>query len=340
LYFRERCSSSFDESCLAIRDFYTKGEDSHGLSKYWAHVDGIPLINTCPICTNIGFQALITALPVGKFKYAPKCFLAGTDVLMADGDTKDIEDIEVGDMVMATDPETGKQGPRRVTRLIRSEGEKQLNTLTILTPDGPENLTATREHPFWSPSERAWVEAGDLAPGMTLRTDTGEAVEIAGNKSFTKRTRTYNFTVDELHTYYVLAGATPVLVHNSCGVFSNSMPGTLGRELALAERLGVKPSGAGSAGFDSAVASGTVKWAVREDGSLVVIPKFVNGQEISHSVLTRGAPVRAAGEADIAGSSGDGYFGLEINNHSGHFLPSTESLQVGRDAFGAAGVHF
>ncbi|MEU2133777.1 hypothetical protein, partial [Streptomyces sp. NPDC018352] len=49
LYFRERCSSSFDESCLAIRDFYTKGEDSHGLPKYWAHVDGIPLINTCPI---------------------------------------------------------------------------------------------------------------------------------------------------------------------------------------------------------------------------------------------------------------------------------------------------
>ncbi|WTU47885.1 HINT domain-containing protein [Streptomyces sp. NBC_00057] len=104
-----------------------------------------------------------------------------------------------------------------MTRLIRSEGEKQLNTLTILTPDGPEKLTATREHPFWSPSERAWVEAGDLTPGMTLRTDTGETVEITGNKSFTKRTKTYNFTVDELHTYYVLAGTTPVLVHNTCG---------------------------------------------------------------------------------------------------------------------------
>ncbi|MFF3127582.1 polymorphic toxin-type HINT domain-containing protein [Streptomyces sp. NPDC057908] len=217
LYFRERCSFSFDESCFAIRDFYTKGEDSQGLPKYWAHVDDIPLVNTCPICTNIGFDALMTALPVGKFKYAPKCFLAGTDVLMADGDTKNIEDIEVGDMVMATDPETGKQGPRKVTRLIRSEGEKQLNTLTILTPDGPEKLTATREHPFWSPSERAWVETGELAPGMTLRTDTGETVEITGNKSFTKRTKTYNFTVDELHTYYVLAGSTPVLVHNSCG---------------------------------------------------------------------------------------------------------------------------
>ncbi|WP_280725405.1 hypothetical protein [Kitasatospora sp. MAA4] len=27
----------------------------------------------------------------------------------------------------------------------------------------------------------------------------------------------YNLTVADLHTYYVLAGATPVLVHNSCG---------------------------------------------------------------------------------------------------------------------------
>lgn len=88
------------------------------------------------------------------------------------------------------------------------------------------------------------------------------------------------------------------------------------------------------------VGSGTVKWAVREDGGLVVIPKFVDGQEISHSVLTRGAPVRAAGEADIAGSSRDGFFGLDINNHSGHFLPSGESLQIGREAFTAAGVHF
>ncbi|WP_412103894.1 RHS repeat-associated core domain-containing protein [Streptomyces californicus] len=217
LYFRERCSFSFSESCFAIRDFYTKGEDSRGLPKYWAHVDDIPIINTCPICQNIGFQALLTALPVGKFKYAPKCFLAGTDVLMGDGKTKDIEDIEVGDMVMATDPETGEQGSRRVTRLIRNEGEVRLNTLTILTPEGPEELTATHEHPFWSPSEQSWIEAGALTPEMTLRTDTGATVEIAGNKAFTKRTKTYNFTVDELHTYYVLAGETPVLVHNSCG---------------------------------------------------------------------------------------------------------------------------
>ncbi|MEU5825859.1 polymorphic toxin-type HINT domain-containing protein [Streptomyces sp. NPDC047803] len=226
LYFRGRCSFSWDQSCSAIRDFYTKGVDSRGLPKYWAHVDDIPLTDTCPICGNIGFEALMATLPIkGRVKFGPNCFLAGTDVLMADGKSKKIEDIEVGDMVLATDPETGEQGPRRVTRLIRSEGKKQLNTLTILTPDGPEKLTATREHPFWSPSEQAWVETGDLTPGMTLRTETGATVEIAGNKFFTKRTKTYNFTVEELHTYYVFAGATPILVHNSCGEYSQMYEG-------------------------------------------------------------------------------------------------------------------
>ncbi|WKX73552.1 polymorphic toxin-type HINT domain-containing protein [Streptomyces sp. XD-27] len=146
-----------------------------------------------------------------------KCFLAGTDVLMADGTTKDIEDVELGDKVLATDPETGESGARDVTRLIRTEDDKRFNTLSIATADGIETLTATHEHPFWSPSEDRWVEAGGLRPGMSLRTDDGHTVIVTANKPFTRHARTYNLTVGGLHTYYVLAGETPVLVHNSNG---------------------------------------------------------------------------------------------------------------------------
>ncbi|WP_228473087.1 polymorphic toxin-type HINT domain-containing protein [Streptomyces cyaneochromogenes] len=147
-----------------------------------------------------------------------KCFLAGTDVLLADKSARDIEDVEVGDEVLATDPETGETGPRKVTRLIVTKDDKLFNELSIATADGIEKLTATYEHPFWSPSERSWVEAGDLKPGMTLLTDEGDTVIVTANRSFTKHARTYNLTVDDLHTYYVLAGETPVLVHNAnCG---------------------------------------------------------------------------------------------------------------------------
>ncbi|MGW7710795.1 polymorphic toxin-type HINT domain-containing protein [Streptomyces sp. NPDC054771] len=145
------------------------------------------------------------------------CFLAGTEVLMADGGKKEIEKIKVGDMVLATDPETGRSGGRKVTALIVTEGDKSLNELTIETTEGEEKLTATSEHPFWIPSERRWVEAGDLRAGMKLRTSDGSAAEVRANRAYGEHARTYNFTVEDMHTYYVLAGATPVLVHNTCG---------------------------------------------------------------------------------------------------------------------------
>ncbi|MDQ0943493.1 polymorphic toxin-type HINT domain-containing protein [Streptomyces sp. V1I1] len=146
-----------------------------------------------------------------------KCFLAGTGVKMADGSSKNIEDIKVGEKVLATDPETGETGPREVTQLIVTEHDKHFNELTIETDVGLENLTATHEHPFWSPSERQWIEAGELKPGMTLLTDDGTTLTVQANRPFSKHARTYNLTVDDLHTYYVLAGQTPVLVHNSGG---------------------------------------------------------------------------------------------------------------------------
>lgn len=144
-----------------------------------------------------------------------KCFLAGTDVLMADGKTKDIEEVKLGDKVQATDPETGEAGAREVTRLIVTEDDKRFNTLSVATDRGIETLTATHEHPFWSPSENRWVEAGQLKPAMTLLTDDGTTVIVTANRAYAKHARTYNLTVDDLHTYYVLAGETPVLVHNS-----------------------------------------------------------------------------------------------------------------------------
>jgi RHS repeat-associated protein len=154
----------------------------------------------------------------GSSKKSPSgcnCFLAGTDVLMADGTTKDIEDIKLGDKVRTTDPETGETRTRKVTRLIHVDSDKHFNKLSISTTDGTEHLTATQEHPFWSPSENNWVTAGHLKPGMTLLTANGTTVTVTANHTYTQHIRTYNLTIDELHTYYVLAGQTPVLVHNA-----------------------------------------------------------------------------------------------------------------------------
>lgn len=164
------------------------------------------------------------------------CFLPGTDVLMADRTTKDIEDVKPGDKVLATDPETGDTGPRAVTRLIVTDSDKHFNELSIAAEEGVEHLTATYEHPFWSPSEKRWTEAQHFEAGMTLLTDDGSTVIVTENRPFTQRARTYNLTVEGLHTYYVLAGTTPVLVHNSsCDHIALGLQEVDGNPMALDE---------------------------------------------------------------------------------------------------------
>ncbi|MGW1937927.1 polymorphic toxin-type HINT domain-containing protein [Streptomyces goshikiensis] len=167
-----------------------------------------------------------------------KCFLAGTKILMADGTNKNIEDIAVGDEVKATDPETGETGSRRVDQLIITEDDKHFNTLSIATEDGIEELTATHEHPFWSPSLKAWVEARNLTPGSTLLTDDGKTVIVTANKPSTKHAVTYNLNVNDLHTYYVLAGETPILVHN-CNNLAGDVAKFPGQAHALDEHVNV-----------------------------------------------------------------------------------------------------
>jgi hypothetical protein len=52
---------------------------------------------------------------------------------------------------------------------------------------------------------------------MTLRTASGATATVEDVRYFERRQRTHDLTVTEIHTYYVLAGAAPVLVHNCNG---------------------------------------------------------------------------------------------------------------------------
>lgn len=151
---------------------------------------------------------------------APHSFLPGTLVLLADGTSKKIEKIRPGDKVAVTDPETGETTVREVANTIVTEDDKHFVDLTIQAESGdPAALISTTTHPFWVESEGSWVDAGDLEPGMTLRTPAGDTVTLQATRHFDQRQRTHDLTVTGIHTYYVLAGTKPVLVHNSsCGI--------------------------------------------------------------------------------------------------------------------------
>jgi RHS repeat-associated protein len=157
-----------------------------------------------------------THSPTGSAGSSCHSFLPGTKVLLADGSTKPIEDVDTGDLVLATDPETGETVARTVVAAITTEYDKDFTVLTVTTEHGPERLVATDTHPFWVPEADAWIDAGDLLPGQWLRTSSGTHVQISAITRYTQQQRTHDLTVAELHTYYVLAGAAPLLVHN-CG---------------------------------------------------------------------------------------------------------------------------
>ncbi|WP_164410084.1 RHS repeat-associated core domain-containing protein [Streptomyces salinarius] len=146
-------------------------------------------------------------------------FVAGTEVQLADGGTKAIEDVEIGDRVTVTDPESGKTEAREVVDTIVTQHDENFVQVTV-DQDGEAaqgSLTATTTHPFWSPSADGWIEGGELRTGMTLRTPDGRSAKITALRHFTMPQVTYDLTIEGVHTYYVRAGETPVLVHNCNG---------------------------------------------------------------------------------------------------------------------------
>ncbi|MFF5639506.1 polymorphic toxin-type HINT domain-containing protein [Streptomyces sp. NPDC012825] len=161
----------------------------------------------------------------GAAALAKECnsFVPGTKVLMANGTTKPIEKVRVGDKVLAADPETGTVRSETVTAEIKGQGTKRLVNLAI-DVDGPggtktARISATAGHPFWVAALGKWVDATDLRPDQMLQTNAGTYLRIdAIQRQTALKAKVYNLTVSNLHTYYVLAGETPVLVHNSNGL--------------------------------------------------------------------------------------------------------------------------
>ncbi|WP_037841869.1 Hint domain-containing protein [Streptomyces sp. NRRL F-5126] len=144
-------------------------------------------------------------------------FPAGTQVLMADGSKRAIKALGPGDEILATDPATGQQHAEPITAAFNHLAD---HLVTVTLTDGA-HFTSTPGHRIYSPG-RGWTLAGDLAPGERLRAPNGSLriVSTVRGVAITTPHRVYDLTVANLHTYYVLAGPEPVLVHNAgiCGV--------------------------------------------------------------------------------------------------------------------------
>jgi YD repeat-containing protein len=164
-----------------------------------------------------------------------KCFIAGTPIQMADGTTKSIEQVQVGDKVLSLNMETHKIEAKAVTKTFVREAE-HLHAITA----GSETLYTTDGHPFLTPN--GFVNAEDLTLGTSLVTLVrptpttsqanlngnsvnwnGSTVTFAekfdqpsiffGHKGGTGYT-VYNFRVEDNHNYFVGKENGGICVHN------------------------------------------------------------------------------------------------------------------------------
>ncbi|MCM4085235.1 Hint domain-containing protein, partial [Paractinoplanes hotanensis] len=160
----------------------------------------------------------------------PACkhsFEPSTRVLMADGTTRPIDEVNVGDEVATTNPKTGEHSDQSVT-LLHANRDTELTDVTVSTAPAADRVTRTEgegkggrstrgptestlettaHHPFWDATTGDWVDAAELTPGTsTLVGPDGQIQYVTAVHNFTGAKVMRDLTVDTTHTYYVLAG--------------------------------------------------------------------------------------------------------------------------------------
>jgi hypothetical protein len=145
--------------------------------------------------------------------------------------------------------------------------------------------------------------------------------------------------VGDFTTLSAFTASFIIVIVDDPETFPNQKPDDLEDEKEAADGVGAKPVKVTDDSVKTMVNEGKIKFVVKKNGDLIVCQHTINTVEISHAVLADGEDVLTAGEADI--SHGDGKFvGISIDNNSGHYKPSEESLEIAIKKFKDAGIEF
>ncbi len=154
-----------------------------------------------------------------------RCFIAGTQVNMADGRTLSIEDVKLGDEVMTYDESRKINLARPVIKL--DHHKKALASLYRFKLSNGNEVTSNDVHRFYVSEHKNYLTASEIYQrrafnqAATLLSDSGEAVTILEIEIEKDHVELFNLHVkgiydqgekesDKNHNYY----ANGVLVHN------------------------------------------------------------------------------------------------------------------------------
>ena len=153
----------------------------------------------------------------------PKCcFVAGTKVLMGDDSVKNIEDVEVGDVVSTYDFD----GQLVIEKLVlETKTPVNHNFVKVHFDDGTINENVA-DHPYyvvgkgWSSKRPEWtknthdmdcekLEVGDICLQVSQDKSIVEQ-KVVRLETYQEEQKTYNLVVNDTHNYF----ANNILVHN------------------------------------------------------------------------------------------------------------------------------
>ncbi|MEU2977521.1 LamG-like jellyroll fold domain-containing protein [Streptomyces hirsutus] len=187
----------------------TGGAFGAAVSRYGPKADPQPQANSQPKPPQP------TSCPV------PHSFTGLTGVLMANGTVKPISEVKAGDHVLTAEPGKKEKEKHKVKEVIVTTTDRNYVDVVVHTDAGPKTIETTKHHQFYEITRNSWTQAVDLKPGQQLQNGDGEPATILNVTAYTAQRTTYDLSVEGLHTYHVLAGETPVLVHNCGGSIAN-----------------------------------------------------------------------------------------------------------------------
>ena len=133
--------------------------------------------------------------------------------------TKNIEDVQKGDFVLARDEHGKEIGYRKVVEVYRRTSF-HLRHLKFRDQRGHyQELSTTDEHPFLDAESNKFVNAGNLTVHSKVTAPDGQlqTLVLTKREEHPEGVPVFNFQVEGFHTYYVHqpGASVPVLVHNA-----------------------------------------------------------------------------------------------------------------------------
>lgn len=141
-----------------------------------------------------------------EFLVHNRCFVAGTEITLANQDVKNIEDVQVGEEVLTFNENTNENQQGVVGELKKHT----VNKVIRLTLDNENIITTTPEHPFYV-NGKGWVKAGELETLDECRKVDGTPSIISTIEVLEEVHEVYNLlSIEGNHNFF----ANEILVHN------------------------------------------------------------------------------------------------------------------------------